>query len=55
MLNELFRLNDCEIRGDFWVGAVKRELGNKRIYFKLLEMYQSGMLLEFCPNTYLKC
>ena len=45
MLNEWFGLNDCEVRSDFWGGAVKRELGNDRY----------GMLLEFCPNAYLKC
>ena len=31
-------LNDCKIRGDFWGGALKRQSGNERIYFKLLEM-----------------
>ena len=26
MLNEPFGLNDCEVQGDFWGGAVKWEL-----------------------------
>jgi len=48
-------LNDSEIQGDFWGGAVKRESGNERIYFILLEMYRNEMLLEFCPIANLKC
>ena len=54
-LKELFALIDCEIRGNLWGHAVKRESGKGAyICFKLLEMYQNGMLLGFCQKCLLK-
>jgi len=40
-LKELFGLNDCEIRGNFWKGAMRREL-ELVLSMSMVHMYACG-------------